>query len=281
MASSSPSKGGAAPSRLAGRRRRLWTLVLGAAVVGGLLLPSVLFAPWAPVFHTDCVQGARLSEEYVLLPTVLVNSPFGGKAWGTTTFPANFPGTGLSEPNSLTVPATNGTTSVALMGDNLSVFRMELQTVPGPGPNTRCADSYRVVVDSPPIDSVAAWGIPNPTNQSNAGQATTLNLSARFWGSPAVPTFQNGFYSSNEPPISTCGISSALVLNDTAPVTGMTLGVPAGLGGAPPTMNYTPPFSLSFSYVFPPNFGTWEVDNLAAPGGPGGGWAFNFVGTCA
>jgi len=40
-------------------------------------------------------------------------------------------------------------------------------------------------------------------------------------------------------------------------------------------------YTATWSYWFPPDFGTWQIDNLSAPGGPGGGWAFNFVGHCS
>ncbi len=33
----------------------------------------------------------------------------------------------------------------------------------------------------------------------------------------------------------------------------------------------------SFTYSFPADTGTWQIDNLSAPGGPGGGWAFSYA----
>jgi len=36
------------------------------------------------------------------------------------------------------------------------------------------------------------------------------------------------------------------------------------------------PFTEQYHYSFPANFGTWQVDNLSAPGGSGGGWAFSY-----
>ncbi|MGC2034334.1 MAG: hypothetical protein WA761_02675 [Thermoplasmata archaeon] len=60
----------------------------------------------------------------------------------------------------------------------------------------------------------------------------------------------------------------------------MTQGLPVKLLFTENEQNFSVPYVLPFTeqytYTFPANFGTWQVDNLSAPGGPGGGWAFSY-----
>ena len=93
----------------------------------------------------------------------------------------------------------------------------------------------------------------------------------------ASPYFSNGFYYANEQNISTCGRGTEGV-NVTSSY--LTVWVPFSYDGKNYTQPLILPYIQSFHYSFPGRVGNWQVDNLSAPGGPGGGWAFNYVGSC-
>ncbi len=88
------------------------------------------------------------------------------------------------------------------------------------------------------------------------------------------PTFHNGFELPNSPPIDTCGgagvdrvvTSSYLRLSFGVSVSGLNF-----------TLPFTLPFVQTFAYAFPADFGVWQIDNLSAQNGPGGGWAFSYA----
>jgi hypothetical protein len=56
----------------------------------------------------------------------------------------------------------------------------------------------------------------------------------------------------------------------------LTVWFPVSLSDRTVQVPFIIPVTESYHYTFPANFGIWEVDNLSAPGGPGGGWAFSY-----
>jgi hypothetical protein len=87
--------------------------------------------------------------------------------------------------------------------------------------------------------------------------------------------FLNGFDTPDSGSISTCGEPAQSLPLVTS--THLTLWAHFASDG----QNYSVPFNLpivesQFHYWFPANFGTWQVGNLSASGGPGGGWAFSY-----
>jgi hypothetical protein len=114
------------------------------------------------------------------------------------------------------------------------------------------------------------------SNLTDQGEATTVNFSGQFNGTPTVPIWNNGFTASNSPNLTTCDHAGA-----TRNVTsyGLPLDIPVSIGGVHLVIPYVFPFTDTFQYSFPIN-GTWAVDNLSEPGGPGGGWAFDYLGPC-
>lgn len=144
--------------------------------------------------------------------------------------------------------------------------------------------------------SVPAWQesggcagceILGPGNQSDSSEPAQFNIS--IWGGPGSSgvtsvIYHNGFYFPNAPDVSTCGgLSVTLRIGSSW----LDLQVPFVSDGHVQVVNIISPggfgydqFTANFSYTFPANFGTWAVDNLSAAGGPGGGWAFNFLGPC-
>jgi hypothetical protein len=88
--------------------------------------------------------------------------------------------------------------------------------------------------------------------------------------------YQNGFYRETTQ-ISTCGLAT---VSRTAVSNQFVVGVPFTYQGESHVVNATLFEQTSYHYEFPANDGTWAIDNLSAPGGPGGGWAFSYLGPC-
>jgi hypothetical protein len=87
-------------------------------------------------------------------------------------------------------------------------------------------------------------------------------------------TFANGFENQNTGSISTCGGPARSVF---VAVPGLSLWLHLDSADRNASVSFELPIvSLEFHYVFPPNAGIWQIDNLSAPGGPGGGWAFAY-----
>jgi hypothetical protein len=77
--------------------------------------------------------------------------------------------------------------------------------------------------------------------------------------------------------VNTCGRSAqTLGLSSNQ----LTVGIPIVQGGRNITVPATVDIYTSYTYHFPANGGIWLIDNLSAPGGPGGGWAFSYS-SCA
>jgi hypothetical protein len=255
------------------RPRWIVPIVAGAVVVG-LLLPTLL-GGWAPLLHFTCTKGQNPeSTVFAWVPALLVNSPYGGEGFGNGTVP---PGP-LSLPGVGTIYGTgeaNGSAAWAGFRAEINVSSAQNQTVWGAGEDSRCSSSFYV--------SIRYWGgvvlggfLLGNGNVTDSQEPTSLG----HWtyAGDVNLTISNGFEGANMGSISTCGKASV------SNVTGSSqfdVRIPVAIGDTRLSLPYTLPIEESFHYVFPPNFGTWQIDNLSAPGEPGGGWAFNYVGPCA
>jgi hypothetical protein len=239
-------------------------LVIAVAAQGGLSF----------LWHTSCIEQKFVGEDVFWTPWELVNAPYlGSTVWG-----GSFHTWGLF--GSTHVVLTDGN----LSGGNLStgyfetqnwtVSTMVNQTVLGPGVDHRCSSAFAVNLAHTRFD-VSIDGIPlqGPGNTSNSNEPKTFNDS----GPQLAATFANGFTQANAPSITTCG-APGKHLNVSSASFEVAIQMPSLHGPVPVTFSIA---SLeNFTYYFPPGAGTWQVDNLSAPGGPGGGWAFSFVGPC-
>ena len=255
------------------------------ASVAGLVVFS-LMGTWAPLFHWTCTNQTQLAHEAnAFVPVVLVNSPYGGSASGNGSMAWNFPGAWNGAPpppgNVFRIgwgtSASNGTTVGAFYTVNVSLYRVADVVQWGAGSNNRCTGQVRIELQAPSIYGVTSAFVPTPSNLSDMGEATNVTIYTAQAVARTTPTFDNSFNASNRENISTCGaaplvlpvITSSLTVFFRFSVVGQTYSVP-----------YVLPFLESFNYSFPANFGTWQIDDLSVPGGPGGGWAFNYVGPC-
>lgn len=253
------------------QRRSIIAVAVASAVLLALIVPTVS-AGWAPILHFECGQGAKIVQELVWVPAVLGNSPYGGRMFDNGTIPPDIPGA-PGYPNAwsaLGAPAWNGSAAGAFFLVNVSVFRSSNSTVLGPGPNARCNVPFVVqYLSLGEVDrgTVFVNPIGLPSNLSDRGEVTEV-----AYPHPSF-AFNNSFRAANSPSISTCGQPARSVNVSSPHFTAMSPGTTADAGAFLPVLL---PFGGTFHYWFPGNFGTWQVDNLSAPGGPGGGWAFSY-----
>jgi hypothetical protein len=237
--------------------------VLAAGVAAGILVSLCgLSQSWDPFEHTVCVDQGTWVTAPVWVPEALLNSPYGDNVTGGTSSLQILPG-----PNGV-----NGAAEYLATQSNVTVTRRTNQTVVGLGSSMPCLRPFRVTIVEQPFEA-GGFAIMGPGNRSDAVEPHTFSL----FGVPSV-AFDNDFQNANAPEISTCGHPAETF---TVSTTRLTLGLPFVGGGS----NETVPYAVSgladtFTYGFPADFGTWEVDNLSADGGPGGGWAFDYLGPC-
>ena len=87
------------------------------------------------------------------------------------------------------------------------------------------------------------------------------------------PLFNASFTEANSHPISTCDepATSNRVAVDRFGLTFQWI-----RGNSTTLVNFVVTYPTVYVYNFPGHLGTWQVDNLSMPGGPGGGWAFSY-----
>jgi hypothetical protein len=167
-----------------------------------------------------------------------------------------------------------GESLAAFFTVNVSVFSLANATVWGAGPNVRCSQAYEVDFENPrTYAEVGGWML-GPNNTTDQYEP---NFAILFYGSSYTVDslhFDNSFSHPNRSNITTCSgpaQSLPLVQSDYLDVS-----FPVTIGGQNLSIPYELTVQQTFHYWFPANFGIWQVDNLSAPGGPGGGWAFSY-----
>jgi hypothetical protein len=241
-----------------------------AVVVG------VAFAIPLPVIvaynASTCGDASTIAVLYdTSVPVVVINSPVLGNASGTVVTPA---GTG----------ATTFGIGSARNGSVIGYFAFENWTVYSHKAvglfSLSCgATSYSATASSPTgssINSVPIGGGPdgwalNFTNDSGEPSYTGENGTVH---SPIY--YYNQFYRPNDN-LSTCGAGPATI---TVVSSSFVIGIGLSVGGSWHIVPVTVDLETTYTYNFPANAGTWQIDNLSAPGGPGGGWAFSYNGPC-
>jgi len=225
------------------------------AVVTGVAVAMVLvLVGMQPASPGSCRPGVKVAQLDTITPWVWVNSPFRGEANGSFTYRTST--NNLSEGYG---PAVNGT---VLVFSADAAWSISIAT--GESCSSRFLGSpiYR-----PGITGV--WGWPPYGNLTNDTSE------------PAVPIWQGGvtnvranatFYRSTSQ-ITTCGQGGA-ARNLTS--TSMWESIPFNYTTGLTFYNVSIPVIGHYQYYFPANTGTWLIDNLSAPGGPGGGWAFSY-----
>lgn len=251
-------------------RRRRWAvlgIVIALAVVTGLLAPTVV-GSWVPVLHWSCQDQTTVNRASIEVPSLLVNSPYGGWAAANVASPFGFLPSGVL---SMGTGPSNGSAAWAGYLSIVTVFSTRSILVAGPGINAPCDQPYRVRL-TPSGDLSQGIPILGDGNRSDANETSILFPNA------ATPynniTFDNSFHAPNQAEITTYGSTAKSI-----PVGSsyLTLSYSFRVGHQNQTVAFSSPMTESlFHYWFPADFGTWQVDNLSTPGGPGGGWAFSY-----
>ncbi len=224
--------------------------------------------------HVECrPEGAALLTVDLWVPAVLLNTPYGGSALGTGVMSANFSANDQGFGIGIGTTTANGSAAGAFFEANASYFVVANLTLSGPGTNSPCVSPVEVELLPPLQNGVASRTVPLPSNRTDSGEATNITILSGATDVNWTPWWNNAFGGPNSPEITTCGGSG---LNYSVRSTGLALAFPWSVGGRITQVPYLLPFAQSYEYSFPPNFGTWQVDNLSAPGGPGGGWAFSY-----
>ncbi|MGP8077824.1 MAG: hypothetical protein ACLQC7_05470 [Thermoplasmata archaeon] len=235
-----------------------------------------LSGSWTPFEHTVCGREALLShEDRRYIPAFFLNSPYGGRAFGLSQIPWPIqPGVTIGVGG----PTSNGTVITDFVGGvNVSLYQLQNFTNLGLGINEPCRAYYGVELQLPHLNrSIETW-IPTASNLTDAGEVDNFSILSTPDNQSTVAFFNNSFSVWNADSVSTCGgVAQTIPVKSSS----LTIGIPFTVGGRTLTIPYILPFAQNFTYRFPANFGSWEVGNLSEPGGPGGGWAFNFLGGC-
>ncbi len=193
-------------------------------------------------------------------PLVVLNSPF-NSSYGDPSSQTSFLGNGAN----FTFPAYNGSVWGFFDRVNWSIYA----GVGSSGYAVHCSSTFFPRVTS----SVEEGGYPLGSYSNDSAEPSYFQLPGT--GGPVY--YSNGFYHETAS-ISTCGTGS--VVRGLTSLS-FTVSIPFPYHGTQHLVNATIYQHTDFRYVFPSNGGSWAVDNLSAPEGPGGGWAFSYLGPCA
>ena len=168
-----------------------------------------------------------------------------------------------------TTYAWNGSVWATFSFSNWTVFQ-------GVGTTAQCANDFYAVLEQSQQTVTLPLGQFQYQNDSFEPDTLVLNQSSQNLSSIGPIVFFNRYY---EPTgtVSTCGTGPQVVHSF---ATYLNVTVPFRFEGSNQQVSAKVPVNNSYQYVFPPNAGSWSYDNLSASGGPGGGWAFTYLGLC-
>lgn len=242
--------------------RRNWAPFI-AFLLAGIILGSALVEVSLSIRSPpgECVPGPIVAiVNDTETPAVLLNSPWDASRADSSTANLRL-GNGTVE----TFFAWNGSVWGAYNVTNWTV-RIGIETRSN-GPS--CSSTFFLSREQPGGGVALTPGFYMNDSQEPGyiRVGNPLTIPVYYWNGYYHQTFQ----------VSTCG-SGPVFRNLTSDR--ITVGVPFTYHGVNETVNVTLPALNSYGYVFPADGGTWAVDNLSAPGGPGGGWAFSYLGPC-
>jgi hypothetical protein len=242
------------------RRQRVAVVLLVVAVV---LVASIVALGSSYKPPPPCAgDTAVASYPHSLTPYLLLNSPYLGTAnasfvvWNNSSGQPDYWGSGLV--------ASNGT--VWAYYEDLS-WRIGARQ---PGAEfTHCGPAFLAIPTdlgtggSTDLAANLTSDVGEPNSTGYFGTTTGYSL-VYFYNSFTKPTLN----------LSTCGGPAQVRHLSSHHVE---VGVPFSYGGSTITALANVTVTSSYNYTFPANGGIWEIDNLSAPGGPGGGWAFSYA----
>jgi hypothetical protein len=233
--------------------------VLIAFLVAILIAPMLGVVYLLPPVGPNCLAGPVVAAyNYTLTPSLVLNSPYLGSASGIY-HAHDDPALGNG---SFVFPATNG--DVWGFFEN---YRWVISTGSPARSGISCAGVFlaRGTLLGGGGLSLMASGMRNDsTEPTQVGDNGT---------SYAVIDYNNSFARATNF-VSTCGTNPKSVTFSSDRID---IGIPFQLNGTNESVQVSVYPSMTFSYTFPADTGVWQVDNLSAPGGPGGGWAFSYL----
>jgi hypothetical protein len=241
-------------------RRRI--LRISATAIGLLLAVASLAFTFPAISIKSCVPGRTVSVvNGTYSPLLLLNSPYA---------------TPYSDPSNGSVLVYNGSKSVGFTAYNGSTWgyfeRMDWFVKIGQGSagdEPLCSSLFYPVASDDWTSSIQVLynnSISNFVNDSMVPDHVQTNTSGG-------PVYFNDRFSKASITISTCGAVTAI---RGLTSTHITVGIPFVYQGVSHVAYTILDITTHYRYVFPANGGIWAVDNLSAPGGPGGGWAFSY-----
>ncbi len=256
-----------------GPKRKMRAAVVSVVLVVVLVLAVFLF-PGSPLMsHVQCKSEPLAVGLNVFAPFGILNVPYGGNGSLKVFVPVWYTSSYYSTNSSVPVSGTTYLTEY-------TVSSLRNTSVSGIGTSHSCASQFEVhpILSQRVNAGFSETTIFNATSDVNESTIAHVGFGPPINGVEGInPTtrYSNGFTTENMPNITTCGSSTSVVESTTSDYLAMKFAF-----NDSGTIRYVP-YDLTiivdtFTYTFPANFGTWEVDNLSAPGGPGGGWAFAY-----
>ncbi len=246
------------PARLSLRAVLLTLLVAAVVFAAVVVVPLAASLSWALVAHYECGPGTQVASELLWTPLVLVNSPYGGFANGTGTFPSS---------GGFIISLSNGSSAGSFEQMRWNISTSVRVMVAGPGANAVCTGFLARIGQKEGAFSAFSVGPPNATSDSDQ------NTTATPLGVDSV-IFHNAYVEADRT-LSTC---SSGPMFWSAKATEMVVDVPFPVLGGTATVSATLEGTYNYTYTLPGHFGTWNIDDLnAGSNAPGGGWAFQFV----
>ena len=239
------------------------TRIAVSSLVAGVLLVILVLGLTYTSPGRACEPGRTVAvQNGTATPLLLVNSPYNAPYGDFSTG---------------TLPVENGSLNLTLGGSyNGSVWGYFERTdwtvkvgVGTDGPNVACNQKFYLIPNNNVTSTIAPVSNQSVYNFVNDSEVPT---SVQFNSSNA-PVYFDDRFSVTTNAVSTCGVATS-VRGLTS--THITIGIGFQYGGTSHILNTVENITTHYRYVFPADGGVWDVDNLSAPGGPGGGWAFSY-----
>jgi hypothetical protein len=249
-------------------------------VVVGLVLLAVTTGSPLPGTHFACEKGKELASQFNWTPDLFLSAPYGGSVWGQVE----------NSRGSDSGGARNGEVAMAFAMIEWNLSSVNRVLVAGPGSSPACPTYFAEGAPNLPpwqqSGGCVGCDLIGPGNQSDASEPSSFNVS--LWNSSGSmgatsTTFHEGFTEDNNGTVSTCG-GPARELNVTSK--NLHFEVPFRLPHGTVVFEASVynlvlinqwGYTANFTYFFPADFGTWEIDNLTlGANSPGSGLAFEY-----
>jgi hypothetical protein len=229
-------------------------LIVSVILVPLSVVPLVSGLSFGIVNHYACVPMNAVVAQAFWTPVLIVNSPYGGNATGTTYVPASWLPKGTEQ--SWSTIALNGSSEGLFMLLNWTLHNAQTLIVAGPGFNLKCGGSYLALLQpNPTMDSMSVGLSGNLT--STDGRIPPYSSLFSTMGYPFAE-FQDQF--SNSTVSSTFNSCSDGGFGGSSNSSNIPVEIPFNVGGKIVSVNSSVEWSQHYVYWFAS--GNWLADNL-------------------